>query len=389
MSCVWKNPKSPFWIAQFTDASGTRVNRSTKQTNRRTAEGVAAGWEGAALKARMGELTQTASIKVLSQMMEITTGDTLHVESIESFFRGWLRSRTAIGRADATAKRYSSVIDGFLESLDARRRKGSIGSLTASEIERWRDAELSKGKGSTTADYGVKVLRAVLNAARRKGLVLANAAEGVESIGDAAQEREPFTPEELRSLLRDANEEWRGMILFGAHCGLRLADAASLTWSSIDLKGETLTFLASKAKKKSPKPLRIALHRELVEYLRKLSARIGLAPLFPSLAGRKPGSHGGLSNEFSRLMVKAGVEMRRGEKKTCVGGSSAGRQFRSKGFHSLRHTMISRFADAEVSADVRRAIAGHSSDTVHRKYVHLSIENQRAAVSKLAALGAV
>ncbi len=129
------------------------------------------------------------------------------------------------------------------------------------------------------------------------------------------------------------------MILFGAHCGLRLADAASLTWSSIDLKGETLTFLSSKAKKKSPKPLRIALHRELAEYLRKLSAGIGLTPLFPRLAGRKPGSHGGLSNEFSRLMVKAGVEVRRGEKKTCADGSSAGRQFRSKGFHSLRHTI--------------------------------------------------
>ncbi len=92
--------------------------------------------------------------------MEITCGDTLQVESIESFLQAWLKSRTAIGRADATGKRYSGVIDGFLGSLDARRRKGSIGSLTACEIERWRDAELSKGKGSTTADYGVKVLRA-------------------------------------------------------------------------------------------------------------------------------------------------------------------------------------------------------------------------------------
>jgi len=46
--------------------------------------------------------------------------------------------------------------------------------------------------------------------------------------------------------------------------------------------------------------------------------------------------------------------------------------------------MISRFANASISADVRRAMAGHSSDEQHRKYVHLNIDTQRTAVATLA-----
>lgn len=104
-----------------------------------------------------------------------------------------------------------------------------------------------------------------------------------------------------------------------------------------------------------------------------------MAPLFPSLHGRKPGLHGGLSNEFFRLMSRAGVTVRKGREK-----KGAGRQFNSKGFHSLRHTMVSRFADADVPTDVRRAIAGHSSDAMHRKNVHLNVDTQRNALAKLA-----
>jgi hypothetical protein len=36
--------------------------------------------------------------------------------------------------------------------------------------------------------------------------------------------------EQIQQLLRQANIEWMGMILLGLHAGLRLNDAANLTW---------------------------------------------------------------------------------------------------------------------------------------------------------------
>lgn len=80
-------------------------------------------------------------------------------------------------------------------------------------------------------------------------------------------------------------------------------------------------------------------------------------------------------------MGRAGIRPALGDAK-----KGKGRQFRSKGFHALRHTMISRLAAANVSPDVRRAMAGHSSDAVHRKYVHLDVSAQRAAVENLNAV---
>ena len=48
--------------------------------------------------------------------------------------------------------------------------------------------------------------------------------------------------------------------------------------------------------------------------------------------------------------------------------------------------MITRRAAANVSGDVRRAMTGHSSDAIHRKYVHLDVSAQRAAVEHLPAV---
>jgi len=380
MACVWKHQslKSPFWIGQYSGPDGRRLNRSTKQTDRRKAQKVADTWEAAAKKARMCELTQAASIKILSELMESTTGEVLKVLSISEFLGAWISDRSQLGRATSTADRYQGLVKSLLSHLGAQRSEASIASLTTGEIEKWRNAQLAAGKGATTADYGVKVISAGLNSARRKGLILSNPAEAVEAVGTAAESREPFTDEELTSLLRAADEEWKGMILSGSWCGLRIADAANLTWGCIDLEKDTLTFQPSKTRNKDASPLTIALHQELVDYFSGLNRGIGKAPLFPSLYGHKSGSHGGLSNEFSRLMAKSGVIVRKGRKK-----EGAGRQFNSKGFHSLRHTMISRMANANVSPDVRRAMAGHSSDAVHRKYIHLSLDAQRSALKKL------
>lgn len=385
MACVWKLPanKSPFWIGQFTGPDGRRINRSTKQTDRRKAQTVADTWEKAARKARLSELTQAASVKILGELLEATTGETLHVESIAGFLRGWIASRESLGRADATARRYRSVIESFLAHLSGPRAGASIASLSAGEIEAWRNAELQSGKGATTADFGLKVLRAALNAARRKGLALANPAEAVEAAGGAAETREPFTAEEVVALLNLADKEWRGMILLGAWCGLRIADAANLTWASVNLRDQLLSFQPAKTRNKQAAPLILAMSPELVEHLSTLTPGVGKAPLFPSLHGRKPGSHGGLSNEFSRLMGRAGVMVRKGREK-----KGAGRQFNSKGFHSFRHTMISRMANANTPPDVRRSMVGHSSDAIHRKYVHLNLETQRKALAALPAFKA-
>jgi integrase len=168
------------------------------------------------------------------------------------------------------------------------------------------------------------------------------------------------------------------MILFGVHCGIRLADAAHLTWSAFNADERKLVFFESKNRK----TIEIALHPEVIRWLAKRPRGIGNAPIFPSLAMHETGSAGGLSNAFSAIMAKANIAIPMGEART-----GKGRTFRGKGFHSMRHTMISRMANADVSSDVRRAIAGHASDAAHRRYTHLKLETQRRAVEGMPSVG--
>ncbi len=382
MASIRNHPSSPFWIACIRDAAGRRTNRSTKQTDARKARAIAEEWEKAARKGRAGEMTQAAAIKVLGEIVEISTGDALQVLSVAQHFAEYLKSRTTLGKADSTVKRYRPILDGFLAHIGAKRAGASVGSVTAHEIERYRDAELSAGKGGTTADFAVKVLRAIFEAARRKGLCLHNPAQAVELTAAHAEERETFSDEELRDLMTAAGDsDWRGMILVGIHCGLRIHDAASLTWDAINLESSTLSHRAEKTQRRTNKETVIYMHPQLTDWLESRAGDDPHAPLFPTLAGTQTGSAGGLSNGFSRLMNKAGIHAALGEAK-----KGKGRRFRSKGFHALRHSMITRLAAANVSADIRRAMTGHGSDAIHRKYVHLDTAAQRAAVEHLPAV---
>ena len=63
-----------------------------------------------------------------------------------------------------------------------------------------------------------------------------------------------------------------------------------------------------------------------------------------------------------------------------------GRQFKALGFHSLRHSFISKLANSEVPADVRKEIVGHSSDNIYRRYVRQDLSFQARAIANLPSL---
>lgn len=54
-----------------------------------------------------------------------------------------------------------------------------------------------------------------------------------------------------------------------------------------------------------------------------------------------------------------------------------------KCFHSLRHTFVSRLTNADVSPDVRKALAGHDTDEAHTRYTNLALTKQTEAWAKL------
>lgn len=367
-------------MAKFRDHDGRVVMRSTKQRQRRAAQGIADLWESAARQARAGELTQTVILKTMGDMMERCLGESLNFQSTADYFQHWIGMP---GRKAATVLRYRPILNGFIAFIGERRARASVASVTPSEVEHFRDAQITAGKTPSTANLGTSILRAVFGSARRLGIALTNPAEAVGMLSQSnSEERMPFSLEQILDLLKVADFEWRGMILLGFYTGIRLHDAASLTWQNVDLSAQTLTFRDEKTsarKRRSKRDTTVVLHEDLLAYLESLPASDDPdQPLFPSLHGKSTGSHGGLSNAFSRLMARAGINPPLGEAK-----HGKGRRFRALGFHSTRHTFISNLANADISADVRKEITGHSSDEIHRRYVHLELETQRRAIKRI------
>ena len=277
---------SPFWQAKFRSADGSTVWRSTKQTDSRKAIEVARKWEKAARLAANSELTQSASIRLLDELMEVTIGEHPDVQSVETYIEQWLRSKKATGTSSGTLSRYEPVLEGFLQSLSEKRRRTSVASITALEVERFRNSELEGGKTPGTANFAVKVLRAVFNTARRRGLCPSNPAEAVEMLPEKSQERLPFSKDQVKDLLAVAENGWRGMILLGYHTGIRLSDAANLTWANVDLLKRILVFRARKTAgraKGGKKDSVVYMHLDLVTYFESLPASDDPnPPIFPN-----------------------------------------------------------------------------------------------------------
>ena len=77
-------------------------------------------------------------------------------------------------------------------------------------------------------------------------------------------------------------------------------------------------------------------------------------------------------------MKRAGIVVPRGSEK-----AGKGRVVNSKSFHSLRHFFVSDLAAQDISPDIRKKMTGHSSDSAHARYTHLSLEHQRKVLAKL------
>ena len=379
MASVRRVPRSPYWIAKFRE-DDTITYRSTKQKNRSDALRVALEWERLASEANKGELTQAVVVKFANELLDKLGQDAVGKVSTREFATDWLQRGI---KEDSTRKRYQSVTKGFLHFIGTRRAKATIASVTTSEIEAFRAEELARGKTPSTAEFSIKVLRVMFESARKRNQRLDNPADGLDALPVVQQERIAFTDAQLSLLLAKADWEWQGMILFGAFGGLRLNDAANTKWDQIDLAVGSLTFVPAKTALRKGKAITVALHPNITSYLKGLLSSDGKkTQLFPSLAGKKSGSAGGLSNQFAAVMVKTGIR-EEPVAATSEAKESRGRTFNALGFHSTRHYFISKLANADVPIDVRKAMSGHSADSAHSRYVHLDLETQRRALEKL------
>ena len=133
-----------YWPVKFTGADGRQVLRSTGQQDK--AREVALAWDKAARLALTGTLTHAASQALFDEILAATTGENFTVPTVQDYFASWLEAKRMTGKASGALKRYQGVLACFVAALPERRRTSFLSSLTALEIERFRNVEAKSGK---------------------------------------------------------------------------------------------------------------------------------------------------------------------------------------------------------------------------------------------------
>jgi integrase len=381
MASLRRSPRTRYWVACFTGPDGRRIQRSTKEIDRARAQKIADRYGEAAHTGRLGFLAERQARKVIGDIYEISNREFLTLETVRAFFERWIKTK----RAEAghkTYTRYAGVVAQFLEWLGPRGQIG-LSHLTSSELVRFRDylgAKYSPGSVNTS----LACIQSALGRAFRDGLVDVNEAARVEKLDERPgqrQQRRAFTDEELRSILEVCDSEWRGMVICGAYTGMRLGDVADLRWENIDLGTHEIRFSTEKTGRNMSLPIALPFYRHLMDLAGTDTPGDALFPRAFELR-RRDVPTSALSNQFYRIMTKAGVVAPRTNKGKGK-GRAAGRKSSALGFHALRHYATSLLKRAGVSDSVAMEIVGHDTAAISRIYSHIDAATLRTAIDKL------
>jgi len=355
--------KTQFWYASFTDANGRRRLVSTRTKDRSLALEIALNWERLAKAGKKGELVATQARKVVSELVEQATGESLHFHSSVDYFTDWKKDKEQ-AKAKNTTVKYVHTIDSFLKFL-GRRAKQPLSNVGPDDLRQWRNSLQLDGRTPATVNFSLKVVSIAFERARRLGYIPVNPCHGLEPIRDDTEaERDVFTPEQVKALTEAGKgTDWEGAVLVAYFTGLRLGDVAALMWAEVDSTSTQGWFLRRKILK-TKKDVVVPIHPSLQAFLERRRG-LGKAPLFRLLHGAKPGGNTGLSTQFKKLMASAGIQGRVLRK-----GGGAARQTSSLSFHSLRHSFTSAMANAGIPEEVRMLLTGHSSRRAHKAYTH-------------------
>jgi len=272
--------------------------------------------------------------------------------------------------------------------MDGRKSSKSIEAFTSEDARVFRQwlldgAGRKKPSSKKTAANKIKTITAVFSQAMAEGLINTNPLASLKALpSDNKLTRQPFTMDEVnRLILNSPDNEWRGLITVAAFTGLRLGDCMGLVWDDVNLGAGYVETVPAKTKR-SNRVVKIPITPTLRAYLEAIPEDDRCGHVLKSLSQVSQTGRTGVSLQFVELMEKAGV----GRGKSQNNGSKT---FYERGFHSLRHTLTSWMANANVPEEIRMKILGHSTQSVHALYTHLGDETLALAMAGIPQLSTI
>jgi integrase len=336
---LFKKPNSRYWYADFTDASGERVKRSTRTVDRKEAEALLAKWK----------------LEAHRQTMWDQEPSRLYDDLMLRYLQGPSEDKKAHERDLYAAKKLTPFFRG-----------NALNSLGAADVQAYIDQRRAEGVGPATVNKELNLLSAALTYARRRlqwdvpnpveGMRLRPPEGRIRWIDGATAERLIAEAGKIRSYLAD-------FVQLGLHTGMRKGEMLGLTWDRVDLD-QGMVYLTDKDQKNG-KHGSVPLNEEALAALqRRREHREQHCPesvwVFANRAGERIAN---IRKGFATACEKAGIA-----------------DFHP---HDLRHTCAAWLVQSGVEIRVVCELLRHSSIQVTMRYAHLSSKSVREAVDRL------
>jgi integrase len=378
MASLTLKKTSPFFFACFRGGPNGKIQcrRSTFETDRRKAQKIADSYETVAQR----QITERKIRRTMAELAREVAGYQLATVTLAEYAKRFLAQKKRELKANSF-ELYAKAVSKLLEFF-GKRGDQDINDILKQDIVAWRDSLAAKVT-TVTANGDMRVCKMLFKAAKRDTLIEADPCEFVPMLRRQANapERRPFSIEELKRVLAACDDEWRSLVTFAIYSGQRLADLASLRWSSIDLLRNELTIVTRKTGKRVVVPMSEPLREHVLALPGADSGEVPVHPHAYAILARD-GRVRALSTEFATILEKAGLRPKRSHSARGNGRDGL-RESLDLSFHALRHTAVSFLRDANVPEAAVMELIGHDSVEISRHYTHCGREALQAAAAAL------
>lgn len=294
--------------------------------------------------------------------------------TFSAIWNEWLA--TAPSASEATLHQYSVQVDVFKRWIAESHPKLNPGALSPEIARSFVRYLEGKKRSANTINKYIMLLRQIwstLFKGQDNPWVLVERRSG-EVIG-----RRPLTKKEISAVLKKADPDLKILIMLGALLGMRLGDACTMKWQSLDLTSSKVTFKPRKTRTRTHSTLVLSLPLELKSELEKLTrpAEKDDQYVLPKLAEDYLRHPSVVTKRLQKLFTDCGIT-------TLKSRDNGGRNAVEVGFHSLRHSLATSLAEANVPHAVAQEILGHASPALLRTYQHVGTKQIESALSKAA-----
>ncbi len=395
------------WVARWV-VNGKIHVRSTKTDDKALAEERLKEYTAPTRLGSEAEALEVLAVKIGRRKAEVAKfEDSKPAIEIVSGWQEYLDQHNRPDSGEATLRQYEFQYEAFAKwFLDNHPKTSSDGGgircelrhVTQDEADRYAGYLLKKVSASTFNRH-MNLLALVWRVLKKKARLTENPWESIERKRFKVRSRRELTVDELGRVIAAAQGEMKLLLAIGIYCGLRLGDAASLDWGSVDVAKGIISLVPMKTARRSQKRVTIPIHSTLHAMLNVIPKEQRVGPVMPNLKARWESFNGALARDVESLFLsvdiktnvnaltaseKAAMEQAKKDGKELPALKRAtGRASADCGYHSLRHTFVSLCAAGGVPQSVVQSLVGHGSPAMTQHYTHIGIETAKNAVDLL------